>query len=86
MCEEAKDAGCFGLNLPFQVVREQLIDIVESNGLDVYVWTVMDVEDMRRLARWGVDSITTRDPLTLTAVREEITRAEEKQIEPKAEL
>jgi glycerophosphoryl diester phosphodiesterase len=86
MCEEAKHADCFGLNLPFQVVREQLIDIVKSNGLDVYVWTVMDVEDMRTLAGWGVDSITTRDPLKLTTVREEMKRAEEKQVEPKAKL
>lgn len=86
MCKEAKHADCFGLNLPFQVVREQLIDIVKSNGLDVYVWTVMDVEDMRTLARWGVDSITTRNPLELMAVREEMKRAEENHVEPEGKL
>ncbi|WP_434751076.1 glycerophosphodiester phosphodiesterase [Paenibacillus amylolyticus] len=86
MCKEAKDTGCFGLNLPFQILQEDFTNIVHSNGLDVYVWTVMEAEDMHRLARWGVDSITTRDPLKLTAVREEMNRAEEKRVEPKAEL
>ncbi|MBB6020181.1 glycerophosphoryl diester phosphodiesterase [Paenibacillus sp. JGP012] len=86
MCREAKAAGCFGLNLPYQAVQEQCIDIAVSNGLSVYVWTVMEADDMRRLARWGVHSITTRNPLLLTAVREEMKRAEENGFESKAEL
>ncbi|PYE48088.1 glycerophosphodiester phosphodiesterase [Paenibacillus barcinonensis] len=89
MCREAEFAGCFGLNLPYQAVQEQCIDIAVSNGLSVYVWTVSEADDMRRLARWGVHSITTRNPLLLTTIRDEmneIKRAEENGFESKAEL
>lgn len=76
-CAEGREAGCFGLNVPYQVVRQELLDAVRRNGLDIYVWTVTEVDDMRRLAQWGVDSITTRDPAKLIAVRRESEFAEE---------
>ncbi|WP_172255823.1 glycerophosphodiester phosphodiesterase [Saccharibacillus deserti] len=75
-CREARAAGCFGLNVPYQAVQPELLDTARSEGLDVYVWTVAEAEDMRRLAQWGVDSITTRDPEKLIAVRGESETAE----------
>ncbi|UPK41518.1 glycerophosphodiester phosphodiesterase [Paenibacillus pabuli] len=76
-CAEAREAGCFGLNLPYQFVRPELLEAVRRNGLDIYVWTVTEANDMRRLAQWGVDSITTRDPAKLIAIRRETEFAEE---------
>lgn len=71
LCLEAKSAGCFGLNLPYPVVGPELLDMAGREGLAVYVWTVNESEEMRKLARLGVDGITTRDPAALIAVRGE---------------
>ncbi|MGC5772813.1 glycerophosphodiester phosphodiesterase [Paenibacillus pabuli] len=76
-CAEGREADCFGLNVPYQVVRPELVEAVRRYGLDLYVWTVREADDMRRLAQWGVNSITTRDPGKLIAVRGEMEYAEE---------
>lgn len=76
-CAEGREAGCFGLNVPYQLVRQELMEAVRRNGLDLYVWTVVEADDMRRLAHLGVDSITTRDPAKLIAVRGETEFAKE---------
>ncbi|OWR29802.1 glycerophosphodiester phosphodiesterase [Saccharibacillus sp. O23] len=79
LCLEARSAGCFGLNLPYPVVRPELLAAAKREELAVYVWTVNESEEMRKLARWGVDGITTRDPAALIAVRgeQEFTEANE---------
>lgn len=76
-CADAREAGCFGINVPYQVVQPELMEAVQRRGLAIYVWTVSEVDDMRRLAQLGVDSITTRDPAKLIAVREETDFAKE---------
>ncbi|PWW34413.1 MULTISPECIES: glycerophosphodiester phosphodiesterase [Paenibacillus] len=76
-CANAREAGCFGINVPYQVVQPDLMEAVRRNGLAIYVWTVTESDDMRRLAQLGVDSITTRDPAKLIAVREETDFAKE---------
>lgn len=75
-CEEARTAGCFGLNVPHQAVQPYLLEAARRESLDVYVWTVEEAEDMWRMARWGVYSITTRNPAKLIAVRDESSFAE----------
>ncbi|QDH20388.1 glycerophosphodiester phosphodiesterase [Saccharibacillus brassicae] len=75
-CEEARTAGCFGLNVPYQAVRPQLLAAARQQSLDVFAWTVAEADDMRRLAQWGVHSITTLDPAKLIAVREGTALAE----------
>lgn len=76
-CANAREAGCFGINVPYQVVQPELMEAVLRSGLAIYVWTVTEADDMRRLAQLGVDSITTRDPAKLIAVREETDFAKE---------
>lgn len=61
LCEQALAAGCFGLNLPYQIVRPSLMEAARDVGLDVYVWTVNEEPQMRMLAGMGVRSITTRN-------------------------
>jgi len=77
-CQEASRTRCFGLNLPHQAVKPELLEAAKQADLAVYVWTVAETEDMRRFAEWGVDSITTRDPEKLIAVRDEMNGAEER--------
>ncbi|WP_433921225.1 glycerophosphodiester phosphodiesterase family protein [Paenibacillus taichungensis] len=63
--------------MPYQVVQPELMEAVQRSDLAIYVWTVSEADDMRRLAQLGVDSITTRDPAKLIAVREETDFAKE---------
>jgi len=59
-CQDALEAGCFGLNVPYQVVNSRMKEIAEAAGLPLYVWTVNEVEEMERCIELGVRSITTR--------------------------
>ncbi len=70
-CAEGRETGCFGLNVPHQLVRPELLEIAERESLAVYVWTVSDAADMRRMAEMGVASITTREVAKLMAVKAE---------------
>jgi glycerophosphoryl diester phosphodiesterase len=60
LCEQALDAGCLGLNLPWQIAQPSLVAAAGNAGLDVYVWTVNEEAQMRAFAKMGVRSITTR--------------------------
>lgn len=60
LCEQALDAGCFGLNLPYRTVQPSLMEAARAAGLEVYVWTVNEEPQMRTFAGMGVRSITTR--------------------------
>lgn len=77
-CEEAWETDCFGLNIPYPLVRKELLRAAQREDLAVYVWTVAEEEDMRRLAGMGVDSITTREVGRLTKVRAEILTMKER--------
>ncbi|WP_010277305.1 glycerophosphodiester phosphodiesterase [Paenibacillus senegalensis] len=73
-CEHSRKAGCFGLNVPYCLVRTELLERAEAECLDVYVWTVSDEADMRLMAELGVASITTRNVDRLMEVRKEWER------------
>lgn len=77
-CEEAREARCFGLNVPYPLVRTELLNAAQREQLAVYVWTVAEEEDMRRLAEMGVDSITTRDVARLMNVKAEMLTMKER--------
>lgn len=77
-CEEALETHCFGLNVPYPLVRKELLRAAQREHLMVYVWTVAEEEDMRRLAGMGVDSITTREVGRLTKVRAEMLTMKER--------
>lgn len=68
-CADARVTGCFGLNVPYRLARSELVSMAEREQLCVYVWTVTDEADMRRMADMGVASITTRDVARLMAVK-----------------
>ncbi|TDQ41175.1 glycerophosphodiester phosphodiesterase [Aureibacillus halotolerans] len=70
-CEHALETKCFGLNAPYHLVQPVFLEEAAAHGLDVYVWTLEKASDMRKMAEMGVASITTRDPATLIAVKNE---------------
>ncbi|MBB3128135.1 glycerophosphoryl diester phosphodiesterase [Paenibacillus rhizosphaerae] len=60
-CEDAAAAACIGLNVPYQLVKEELLEQAAARSLPVFVWTVNEETLMERFARMGVASITTRN-------------------------
>lgn len=59
----AKAAGVDGLNLDVRFpIDQSVMKQVHRAGLKLYVWTVNDADQARRLAAAGVDGITTDRP------------------------
>jgi len=49
-------------------VSDLLVNAVHEAGLKIGVWTVNSPGEMRRMAEWGVDAITTNNPDVLKQV------------------
>lgn len=58
----AKDRGLDGLDVHYAGVTEEFAHAVKACGLKLYVWTVDDPNEARRLVQLGVDGITTNRP------------------------
>jgi glycerophosphoryl diester phosphodiesterase len=46
----------------WRLLTPALVDAVRSAGGEIYVWTVDDVGEIRRLAALGVTGVITNDP------------------------
>jgi glycerophosphoryl diester phosphodiesterase len=57
--KKAKDANLTGVDLDFHGVTEELVKQCHDMGMKFWVWTVDSEQDVKRMARYGVDSITT---------------------------
>lgn len=64
----AKKVGASALNLHFQTVNKEQIDLLVPEGIDVAVWTVNDVAEAERLRDIGVVAICSDDPAGLRDV------------------
>ncbi len=51
-----------GMNVNRKHLTKERIDQFHANGQTVAVWTVDDVEEMKKFAEWGVDAIITNKP------------------------
>lgn len=71
-CEDAKSASCFGLNLNYRVVQPELMEIAAGYGLDVYIWTVNEKEQMKQFIEMGVQSITSRNVEDLVKLKQNV--------------
>ena len=69
--DKAKGMGFTGFNLHYRFVTKKMVDFFHQRDMKIYTWTVEKEADMKRLARWGVDSITTRNPPLLQKVLNE---------------
>jgi glycerophosphoryl diester phosphodiesterase len=57
-----KDRGLDGLDVHYAGVTKEFVDAVKAAGQKLYVWTVDDPEEAKRLIRLGVAGITTNRP------------------------
>jgi len=65
-----RERGYSLVSLRRKTVNEKLVAACHEQGLAVYVWTVDDEDEMRRLISWGVDGIYSNNPGALrTLVR-----------------
>ena len=62
LIQMAKDAGLDGLDLHFGGVDQILADGVKAAGMKLYIWTVDDANEAKRVASLGVAGITTNRP------------------------
>lgn len=68
-----KEAGLDGLDLGADWSwSEAMVKQVHEAGLSLYVWTVNDAEKARQLAKFGVDGITTDDPVMVREALEKM--------------
>lgn len=57
-----KERGYSIISLRKKMVSEKLVNMCHEQGVDVYVWTVDDVDEMRKFISWGVDGIYSNKP------------------------
>jgi glycerophosphoryl diester phosphodiesterase len=58
----AKDKGLDGLDVDYAGVTKEFVHAVKASKLKIYVWTVDDAKEAQRLAKLGVNGITTNRP------------------------
>ncbi len=60
-----KERGYRIISLRKKTVSEKLVDACHEQGIDVYVWTVDEEDEMRKFISWGVDGIYSNKPAVL---------------------
>jgi glycerophosphoryl diester phosphodiesterase len=55
------DPAIRGVSIHHEFLTEPVIRVLEERGLEVFCWTVDDLEEARRLVALGVDGITSND-------------------------
>lgn len=62
LADQAVAAGLDGLNVHWAGVNKEFAQSVRKAGMGLYVWTVNDSAEAARLAKLGIDGITTDRP------------------------
>jgi glycerophosphoryl diester phosphodiesterase len=68
-CKDAITAGCFGINIYYRFMSNELIEAANARNLPICVWTVNDETQMKIMIEMGAYSITTRNVLALAALK-----------------
>jgi glycerophosphoryl diester phosphodiesterase len=69
-----KAKGYSVISLKRKTVSEELIGTCHGRNIKVYVWTVDEEDEMRKLIAWGVDGIYSNRPDVLKRLVEESSR------------
>ncbi|KAA0565776.1 hypothetical protein F0342_03540 [Bacillus sp. CH30_1T] len=67
--EDAIICSCCGINVNYQLCREDFIEPARLRGLPTSVWTVDELDMMNRFIEMDVHSITTNEVTTLVGLR-----------------
>ncbi len=51
-----------GLNLKYNWINKELVDLLHKNKKEIVAWTVDDINDINRMISYGVDQIVTNKP------------------------
>lgn len=62
LVQTVKDRGLDGLDVHYAGVTKEFVDAVKAVGRKLYVWTVDDPQQAKRLIELGVSGITTNRP------------------------
>jgi glycerophosphoryl diester phosphodiesterase len=62
LVQMVKDSGLDGLDVHYAGVTKEFVDAVRASEQKLYVWTVDDPKEARRLVELGVSGITTNRP------------------------
>jgi glycerophosphoryl diester phosphodiesterase len=62
LVQMVKDRGLDGLDVHYAGVTKEFVDAVKASGQKLYVWTVDDPDETKRLIKLGVSGITTNRP------------------------
>ena len=68
--QRVKDDGLDGVNLNHNIITPEIVKKANELGLEVYAWTVNDLEKAKKLQQMGVKGITTDMPDQVLAVLE----------------
>jgi len=62
LVQTVKDRGLDGLDVHYAGLTKEFVDAVKASGQKLYVWTVDDPDEAKRLIKLGVSGITTNRP------------------------
>jgi glycerophosphoryl diester phosphodiesterase len=62
LVQMVKDRGLDGLDVHYAGVTKEFVDAVKASGQKLYIWTVDDPQEAKRLVELGVSGITTNRP------------------------
>ncbi|MHC4111747.1 MAG: glycerophosphodiester phosphodiesterase family protein [Planctomycetota bacterium] len=65
LVQMVKDRGLDGLDVHYAGVTKEFVDAVKASGQKLYIWTVDDPQEAKRLVELGVSGITTNRPAWL---------------------
>ena len=49
--------GAYSLNVSLRMVDPELVSLAHQAGLQIYVYTVNEPQDIEQLRSWGVDGV-----------------------------
>jgi len=72
--KEITDLGAIGLNTHFSCINKKVTDIMHDHGLLVSAWTVNKRSDQCRILSYGVNNITTTNPVKLRTILDAVKK------------
>ena len=69
LIQQTLEVGATTLNVTSRIVSRKLINEVHKRAMGIWVWTVDDEVEMKKLIKMGIDGITSNYPEKLMALR-----------------